>query len=101
MARSEGSRRRQGTVGVTERVVSDRGQEWRVTWASRGASELSCQRFPLSVSEVASLSRKGLAGGHKGVQRLGMRRSKGVRRVKVGGLGKFRQDCNQEECLNS
>ena len=33
--------------GATKRVVSGRGQEWRVTWASRGASELSCQRSPL------------------------------------------------------
>lgn len=33
--------------------------------------------LPLRVSEVASLSRRGLAGGHKGVQRLGMKKAKG------------------------
>lgn len=32
---------------------------------------------PSSVSEVASLSRRGLDGGQKGVQRLGMRKAKG------------------------
>lgn len=31
--------------------MSGRGQEWRVTWPSRGASELCCQRFPPQVSQ--------------------------------------------------
>lgn len=54
----------------------------------RGLSELSCKHPLLNISEVASVSSRGLVGGHS-VQRLGTERPKRVRSREGWGTGVF------------
>lgn len=54
---------------------------------------------PLSVSEVASLSRRGLVGDPKSVPMLGMRKAKGVRSGQGWVTGEIQM--SQEEYLHS
>lgn len=88
---------RQGAV--RGRAKSDRSQEWSPTHPEGHLNSPVKDSPHLSVSEVASLSRRGLAGGHRSVRMLGMSQARGLGVGRVGRTGEIQM--SQEGCLNS